>query len=155
MPTLRNAGSKEHFSGNRDERSGKCGKQQVMTKRALAKERAAEDKRKGIVEDLVLDSLEPDDKSLPKPRGWMDKKRTPKSDELAKLEATRKLGGLVPDRIGGVGWQCSQCSSIYENCMEAKACCRAHANQIQVCSKCCHRVADCVCRNQWSEANAA
>jgi len=86
-----------------------------------------------------------DDPSLPKPRGRTDHKRPVDKQETHKLEATKKLGGLIPDRTGEQYWQCAECSAIYDNCMQAKACCGSEANRVQICQNCRKRIADCTC----------
>src|SRR6516162_4643967 len=98
--------------------------------------RAREYARQFITMDLVLESSSADDPSLPKPRGRTDHKRPVDKQETHKLEATKKLGGLIPDRTGEQYWQCAECSAIYDNCMQAKACCGSEANRVQICQNC-------------------
>jgi len=107
--------------------------------------RAREYARQFITMDLVLESSSADDPSLPKPRGRTDHKRPVDKQETHKLEATKKLGGLIPDRTGEQYWQCAECSAIYDNCMQAKACCGSEANRVQICQNCRKRIADCTC----------
>jgi hypothetical protein len=61
--------------------------------------------------DLVLESVNPDDKRLPRPRGRALKASKPNWREKAQLKRTRDLGGLVPDIHN-----CSHCKKAIREC---------------------------------------
>jgi hypothetical protein len=50
------------------------------------------------LDNFALVSDDPDDESLPAPRGKAPTKKTPNWEEQAKLQRTRDFGGLVPER---------------------------------------------------------
>jgi hypothetical protein len=63
------------------------------------------------LKDLAL-AVDPADKTLPKPRGGVKKTPIPDTGELAKLEATHKLGGLVPERSPFLDELCRKVGSL-------------------------------------------
>ncbi len=108
--------------------------------------------RKAEQEDLELQPPAPDDVTLPKPPGRVTpSRRKVEQREAAKLAATKRFGGLVPERVNQQYWACSACAGIYDSREKARDCCRAHANRIEVCAKGIHRLADCTCpKRGWS-----
>jgi hypothetical protein len=100
--------------------------------------------------DLTLESCSADDPKLPQPRGKAARLLQPSKQELAHLEATRQLGGLVPEIHGqGQAWQCPDCESIYPLKASALACHNQTPNQVQTCARCGRRIARCKCPNRF------
>jgi hypothetical protein len=105
--------------------------------------------------DFFCGPLAPDDSSLPRPLGWVGKKRKENETERAKLLATMILGELVPERytpehLGPLdttktAFQCPQCREIYPDQFAASRCCGAQFNRIQICVVCSQRFVDCQC----------
>jgi hypothetical protein len=99
--------------------------------------------------DLVLEFAAPDDPRLPKPRGRTMRKPSESPIERSKLEATKRLGGLVPEYISRQYWACTACREIYGTRENASQCCKAGANRVQPCSKCSRRFSDCTCARRF------
>jgi len=96
--------------------------------------------------NLALESVNPSDPTLRKPRGDRYRKTgKPDAKELARLKRTFDFGGLVPEVEGIQHYQCSACHKIFISRNEAIRCCEAGANQVSVCRKCLRRNSDCVC----------
>jgi len=102
--------------------------------------------------DLVLQSVAPDDCSLPKPRGSKVQKIGSFGEtQLAKsrLEQTRAFG-LVSIVTGTQYWRCHVCGRIGEE----SRCCGVLAAQVVICKSCLQihgvpmRIGECRCRKR-------
>jgi hypothetical protein len=110
--------------------------------------------------DFKLESLPPQDRSLPRPRMFNGRRRRLDLEELARLDMAQQIGGLAPQKIRvnrlvlagraylRPGWQCSICGAIHYFRELASACHQStggHANRIYFCPKCHRRAGDCIC----------
>jgi hypothetical protein len=95
--------------------------------------------------DLQLQTTSPDDCTLARPRGRILRRRSVDWNELHKLEATKRFGGLLPEGNGEQAWQCVACLAIYHTQAEAVGCCQKRANRIQQCKWCKRRLVGCTC----------
>jgi hypothetical protein len=87
-------------------------------------------------QDLTLESVASDDRTLPKPRGARMALRAENPIEAISLQRTRDFGGLLPDRIGDQYWQCPRCQFISRDREIVVECCHLVPNRIQVCGIC-------------------
>jgi hypothetical protein len=111
-----------------------------------------------IQNSVTLDfsrQLPPDDESLPRPLGWVGKKRPESAAERSKLLETMRLGGLVPERYRSQrpesfetkpAFQCPKCLDIFADQYAASRCCGARFNRILVCVRCNQRFVHCTCK---------
>jgi hypothetical protein len=94
---------------------------------------------------LNLESVAPDDPSLPRPRGKLPPARKTNIHEAARLKRTRDFGGLVPESEGEQFWMCNACNNVHTTKGDAFACHGRGAARVQVCLRCKKRIADCTC----------
>ena len=88
-------------------------------------------------QDLTLESVAANDRSLPRPRGAARLNPRPENPiELITLNRTRDFGGLVPDQVGAQYWQCPDCQLISREREIVVECCRQIPNQVQICCYC-------------------
>lgn len=106
--------------------------------------------------ELVLETSDPADPELPKPKNSVAGKASEKVSDHIKVryQRTRILGGLVPDDIGKGYWRCSKCGSIHDTAKLAKLCCGEDWVQVQICTLCFNRshelfrIGECRCAKQ-------
>src|SRR5438132_83189 len=98
---------------------------------------------------LNLESVAPDDQTLPKPPGRLPHRRKATTREIAdtarKLEKTKRFGGLLPEFYHPPHWACPDCGRVYTNRNDAYLCHRVGANKIQICPTRQRRLSDCTC----------
>jgi hypothetical protein len=98
-------------------------------------------------EDLVLEPMREDDRTLPKPRGRAPVKYEVNSREAKKLQQTIKKKGFLPDYGGHQFWKCTACHKIYDEKQLAEDCCGQGAAPVHgVCTQCYQRLDDCKCK---------